>query len=70
MQHLSNALKDVYNWYQLGIQLGIPTSELRKIEEEYQQSDRRKTEALDTWLQRTPSARYSCRFTYHHRASC
>ena len=40
---LFNALKNVSDWHQLGIQLGIPTSELRKIEEEYQRSDRRKT---------------------------
>jgi len=59
MQSLSNALKDVSNWHQLGIQLGIPTSELRKIEEEYQRADRRKTEALDTWLHQTPSASWS-----------
>ena len=59
MQNLSNALKDVYKWHQLGIQLGIPISELRKIEAEYQRSDRQKTETLDAWLRRTPSASWS-----------
>jgi len=59
IRNLSNALKEVCNWYQLGIQLGVPTSELRKIEDEYQRSDRRKSETLDTWLQQTPSASWS-----------
>jgi len=43
----------------LGIQLGVPTSELKKIEEEYQQSDRRKMETLDAWLHQTPRASWS-----------
>ena len=59
VQNLSSALKDVCNWHQLGIQLGIPTSELRKIEEDYAKSDRRMTETLNAWLQRTPSAPWS-----------
>ena len=59
IRNLSNALKEVCNWYQLGIQLGVPTSELRKVEDEYQRSDRRKSETLDTWLQQTPSASWS-----------
>jgi len=59
MQNLSSALKEVCDWHQLGIQLGIPTSELRKIEEDYAKSDRRMTETLDTWLQRTPSASWN-----------
>ena len=59
MQNLSSALKEVCDWHQLGIQLGIPTSELRKIEEDYPKSNRRMSETLDAWLQQTPRASWS-----------
>jgi len=56
---LFSALRDVSDWYQLGIILGILPAKLRKIEENYPKSDRRKTETLDTWLQQTPNASWS-----------
>jgi len=56
---LFSALRDVSDWYQLGIILGILPAKLRKIEENYRGNDRRKTETLDTWLQQTPSASWS-----------
>ena len=57
--NLSNALEGVTDWFMLGFNLGIPPYILRKIEKDYQGNDRRKTETLDTWLQRTPSASWS-----------
>ena len=57
--NLFNALKEVSDWHKLGVLLGIPPSELRKIEQDYQGSDRRKTETLDLWLCNTPSATWS-----------
>ena len=56
---LFSALRDVSDWYQLGIILGILPARLRKIEENYRGNDRRKTETLDTWLQQTPNASWS-----------
>ena len=57
--NLFNALKEVSDWHKLGVLLSIPPSELRKIEQDYQGSDRRKTETLDLWLRNTPSATWS-----------
>ena len=56
---LFSALRDISDWYQLGIILGILPAKLRKIEENYRGNDRRKTETLDTWLQQTPNAPWS-----------
>jgi len=56
---LFSALRDVSDWYQLGIILSILPAKLRKIEENYRGNDRRKTETLDTWLQQTPNASWS-----------
>ena len=59
IRNLTNALREVSEWYQLGIILGILPVKLKKIEEDCQGSDRRKIETLDTWLQQTPSASWS-----------
>jgi len=59
VQKLSNALEGVTNWYQLGIKLGILPAKLKRIEKDFQGSDRQMTETLDTWLQQTPSASWS-----------
>ena len=53
---LSNELTEVVDWHQLGIQLGIPISELSKVEADYPKNERRKTETLSLWLWRTPNA--------------
>jgi len=53
---LSNELTEVVDWHQLGIQLGIPVSELSNIEADYHKNERRKTETLSLWLRRTPNA--------------
>ena len=57
--NLFNALMEVSDWHKLGVVLGISPPELRKIEQDYQGSDRRKTEILDLWLRNTPSATWS-----------
>ena len=56
---LSNSLVDVSDWHQLGIKLGIPSSELNRIEKDYQGNDRQKTETFISWLKRTPRASWS-----------
>ena len=53
---LSSQLKTVTNWYQLGINLGIPRCELLRIKSDHQGNERQKQEMLDLWLQRTPNA--------------
>ena len=53
---LCGELKTVTDWHQLGINLGVPADELRRIERDYQGNDRRRAEMLDLWLQRTPNA--------------
>ena len=49
-------LKTVTDWHQLGINLGVPADELRRIERDYQGNDRRRAEMLDLWLRCTPNA--------------
>lgn len=57
--NLCNALKEVSDWYRMGIALGIPPYELRRIEQDYQGSDRQKTETLDLWLRLDTNATWS-----------
>ena len=54
--NLSSQLKAVTDWYQLGINLGIPRYALRQIERDYHGNERQKQEMLDLWLRRTPNA--------------
>ena len=42
---------EVTDYYGLGIQLGLPSHELNKIEADHQSVDRRKMEVLNLWLQ-------------------
>ena len=53
---LSFELATVVDWYQLGLNLGLPKHELTKIERDYQGNDRRRLEMLDKWLRCTPNA--------------
>lgn len=55
-QNLCAELKTVTDWHQLGINLGVPADELRRIERDYQGNDRRRVEMLDLWLRCTPNA--------------
>ena len=51
IRNLSHALVDVTDYYGLGIKLGLPSHELKKIEADHQGVNRRKMEVLDLWLQ-------------------
>ena len=57
MKNLSSELTLVADWHQLGIKLGLPPAQLRKIEREHPSDiERRKVEVFDLWLQSTPGA--------------
>ena len=54
LQQLMKALQKLENWYMFGVILGVPYSQLRKIELNYQKdSDRCKAEMLQYWLDST-----------------
>ena len=53
--YLSSELKTVTDWHQLGINLGLETYELERIEKDYQGNERRKLQMLERWLQRSPT---------------
>lgn len=44
------------DWYQLGLNLDLETSELKKIRRDIQGSDQQMLETLDLWLRRVPNA--------------
>ena len=51
LQQLLNALKKLKNWFVFGAVLGIPVTELKKIESSHQEdSDIRKLDMLQYWL--------------------
>ena len=51
LQQLLDALKKSENWFLFGAMLGVPVSQLRKIELDHQKdSDRCKLELLQYWL--------------------
>ena len=57
VKNLSSELSGIFNWYQLGIKLGLQPSQLRQIEQEFPTDiDRCKTEVVDLWLRNTPGA--------------
>ena len=56
LKNLSSELATVIDWFSLGLNLGLQRHELTKIERDYQGNDRRRTEMLYLWLQRTPNA--------------
>ena len=47
---LQNDLTFVWRWYPLGIQLGVPDHDLRKIQYDYQQTDDRMLHMISKWL--------------------
>ena len=55
-RNLSFELKTVANWCLLGINLGVPISELSRIEQDYRGCERQKLQMLDLWLKRIPTA--------------
>ena len=51
LQQLLNALKKLENWFMFGATLGVPVSQLKKIESNHHKdSDRCKLEMLQYWL--------------------
>ena len=56
ISNLSSELRTVTDWYQLGINLGLQTHELRGIKHDYQEKELQKHEMLDLWLRRKPDA--------------
>ena len=53
--YISSELKTVTKWHQLGINLGLQTYELERIEKDYQGNERRQLQMLELWLQRSPT---------------
>ena len=54
---LSRELIEVVDWYQLGLNLGLPKHDLDKIQQNYHLgNNRQRLEMLDLWLRRTPNA--------------
>ena len=51
MKNVTNALKPVTAWHNLGIQLGVPVDELREIERNYPRDiSRCRSEMLSYWF--------------------
>jgi len=51
MKSVTNALKPVTAWHNLGIQLGVPDDELKQIESNYTRDNSRcKSEMLSYWF--------------------
>ena len=52
LKEVANALKEVSEWYQLGLQLGLTASKLKTIESNHpHDAERCKSEVLLWWLQ-------------------
>ena len=48
-------MREVTEWYHLGLQLGVTPFKLREIERDYpQDTQRHKSEVLDWWLRNAP----------------
>lgn len=57
LREVENELREVTEWYQLGLQLGVTPSKLREVERDYPQDNlRRKSEVLYWWLRNAPEA--------------
>ena len=50
MELLQNDLVYVWQWYPLGLQLGVPDADLKMIESDYQQIEDRKLHSLSKWM--------------------
>ena len=50
-------MREVTEWYQLGLQVGVTPFKLKEIESNYpQDAQRRKSEVLNWWLRNAPEA--------------
>ena len=61
MKHLVTACKRVSDWYTLGIQLDLTTSQLNNIDVTYHAHgvDRLKIEMFNVWLKSSPNASWT-----------
>ena len=55
LRNLIAELKTVTDWHSLGIHLGVPGHQLKKIEQDFQSMERRKAEVLQYWLGNCPA---------------
>lgn len=55
---LCNELSDIFNWFALGLNLGVPYNKLEEVRRNYSVEglDACRRESLVLWLRRTPSA--------------
>ena len=56
---LTNKLRPVTAWHQLGLQLEVPSDELERIEQNYPKVDRRMLEVFNYWCRNCPTERRS-----------
>ena len=55
LRDIQTELRDVADWYQLGVQLGISTADLDQIQMNYPRNAQQcKMKVLDLWLQNSP----------------
>ena len=59
MKNLTNKLRPITAWHQLGLQLEVPAHELDRIEQDFPRVDRRMTEVLSYWWRNCPTERRS-----------
>ena len=59
VRELVEALKEVVEWFEFGIHLGIPHYELSIIKADHQDVRRCKTEMFQWWLKNSPEAKWS-----------
>ena len=57
--NLTNKLRPVTAWHQLGLQLEVPPDELERIEQNFPRVDRRMLEVLNYWWRNCPIERRS-----------
>ena len=56
---LTNKLRPVTAWYELGLQLEVPSDELERIEIDFTRVDRRMSEVLKYWWRNCPTKKRS-----------
>ena len=44
---------EVTEWYQMGLELGVPLTKLKEIKNDYPQNQHRKVEVLEWWCRNT-----------------
>ena len=59
LKNLDLALDEIVDWYSLGLQLDVPSSDLNKIHHDYTGTDERRQKMLDKWLEQQPWATWA-----------